>query len=142
MARRTTDREMNMIPEPVKAIVEVSETLAAADRAQVRRWEGEGELDPEFGELPLVVRLGHLGSTFAHTVGTCPAAERRAVLAAVEDVVAHGADADQSAMKLGFLEAVQHAQGDEFDLRTIWPEMGPRSREVCLMMDRRHGIES
>ena len=132
-----------MTPEAVEAVVGVSEVLAAADRAQVLDWSSDGSgVDPEFGELPLIVRLGHLGSTFARAAGGLAPEERRAVLAGVEDVVAHGADADRTAMTTGFLEAVQHRHGDNFDLRTIWPEMGRRSREFCLTMDRRWGIDS
>lgn len=130
------------MPEPVEAVVSVSETLARADLARVRDWAGEGEVDSEFGELPLILRLGHLGTTFARAAAALAASERRDVLAAVEDVVARGTDADQTAMTTGFLEAVQHAHGDEFDMQTIWPDMGPQSREFCLMMDRRWGIES
>jgi hypothetical protein len=129
-------------PEAVEAVVSVSEVLAAADRAQVLDWSGDGNgVDPEFGELPLIVRLGHLGSTFARAAGGLAPEERRAVLAAVEDVVADGSPAAREAMTTGFLEAVQNARADGVDLAGLWPGLGPRSREFCLLMERRAGGE-
>jgi hypothetical protein len=58
-------------------------------------------------------------------------------LAAVEDVVAGGSPAAREAMTTGFLEAVQNARAEGVDLAGF----GPRSREFCLLMERRAGGE-
>ncbi|RSM47644.1 hypothetical protein DMA12_08350 [Amycolatopsis balhimycina DSM 5908] len=126
------------VPEAVEAVVRVSEVLADADRAQVLGWSGDGDgVDPDFGELPLIVRLGHLGSTFARAAGGLDPEEWRAVLAAVEEVVAGGTPAAREAMTTGFLEEVQNARADNVDLAAL----GPRSWEFCLLMERRAGSE-
>ncbi|WP_143264080.1 hypothetical protein [Amycolatopsis kentuckyensis] len=133
---------MTRTPEAVEAVVRVSDVLAAADRAQVLDWSGDANgVDPDFGELPLIVRLGHLGSTFARAAGRLAPEERRAVLAAVEDIVAGGTPAAREAVTTGFLEAVQNARADGVDLSVLWLDLGPRSREFCLLMERRVGGE-
>ncbi|MFG1644462.1 hypothetical protein ACGFMK_29615 [Amycolatopsis sp. NPDC049252] len=131
-----------MTPEAVEAVVSVSEALAAVDRAQVLDWSGDDTgVDPEFGELPLIVRLGHLGSAFVLAAAGLSPEERRAVLAAVEDVVAGGPPDARTAMTTGFLEAVQNVRGDGVDLAALWSELGPQSREFCLLVERRGGGE-
>jgi hypothetical protein len=127
-------------------LMAVSDVLAAADRAEVERWRSwstpEDDTAPEEDELPLTLRLGHLGHAFAeHSVELTPE-QRRAFLRIVERLVATGSQDDRNAVATGLLEALLSAYDEGFDLRSIWADVGPESRAYCLAWNEFTGVES
>jgi hypothetical protein len=128
----------------------VSDVLAAEDQSEVQRWRGPTEPDDDGGsppetagsEPPLTLRLGALGDAFAKHAGELTPGQRRTFLGIVERVVATGTEADRSAVATGFLEALLNAYDEGFDLRSIWPDLGPESRAYCLAWNEFTGVSS
>ncbi|MFE9765944.1 hypothetical protein ACFYPC_15695 [Streptomyces sp. NPDC005808] len=128
-------------------LLAVSEALAAVDRADIAAWRGPGaddaDPDPAGDDVPpLSVRLGSLGREFAEHSAELSPAQRREVLRILEEVQVSGGEADGTAVTTGFFEALLSAWDRGFDLRTIWPDIGPDSRAYCLAWNRFIGVES
>jgi hypothetical protein len=143
-------------------VVGVSEVLADADRAEIERWrrpESEGAPDDV---PPLTVRLGTLGRVYAERSTETRAqtphpsraqgqgrsepgfseAQTRELFRLLEDVLANGGAADGDAVATGFFEALLNAWDAGFDLRSVWPALGPDSRAYCRAWNDFTGVET
>ncbi|SDP88535.1 hypothetical protein SAMN04487905_111208 [Actinopolyspora xinjiangensis] len=142
----------------------ISPELAAADRAAVADWhagggdgdseglDGEGDWhadeadgaseEAEAGdEYPVLLRLISLGSSFAVRVDRMSAWQRERLLGLLEEVLVSGTEDEQNAVATGFLEALVTAydRGD-FDLATVWHELGEESRHYIKIWNTRTGV--
>jgi hypothetical protein len=107
-------------------LLSVSDVLAAADEA----------------DLPLIVRLGGVGRAFAAHAAELTPDQLRRVGALIERILATGSRQDRDAMATGFLEALLAAWDRGFDLRSVWPMLGPESRAYCLAWNSFSGVDS
>ena len=137
------------VPSWWDQLMAASDALAAVDRAQVGDWDrgNEGireqvlrnepdtpeEELPEMDDLPFLVRLGGLGSALA-TSPDITDDERIRALSVVEDALDKGDEVEQNAIVTGFLEAMLN-QRDKFDLRRLWPSLGPLTRQSCVDLE-------
>ncbi|MGJ7905773.1 hypothetical protein ACOQFL_04765 [Actinopolyspora sp. H202] len=124
----------------------ISPELAAADRAAVDAWhadeaDGASE-DAEAGaDYPVLLRLAELGSSFAARANRMSAWQRERLLGRLEEVLVSGTEHEQDAVATGFLEALVTAydHGD-FDLATVWHELGEESRHYIKIWNTRTGV--
>ncbi|WP_053846390.1 hypothetical protein [Streptomyces sp. NRRL B-24085] len=108
----------------------VSEVLAEADRAEIRSWRGPAAQDGD--EVPpLTVRLAALGRVFAERSADLTPEQTRALFRRLEEVQAADGERYGSAVATGFFEALLNAWDKGFDLRSVWPALGPHSRAYC-----------
>lgn len=117
-------------PEWWPELMAVSDLLAAEDRAEVEAWRRDAAPDDE--GIPVTVRLGHLGRAFAEHAAELTTDQRRRFLDLLERVLTTGSQSDADAVATGFLEALLSAYDRGFDLRSLWPDLGPKSRAYCL----------
>ncbi|MFC5718571.1 hypothetical protein ACFP1Z_00040 [Streptomyces gamaensis] len=131
-------------------LMQVSEVLAAADRAEVTWWRGAPCVDsdgsshvPDEDDVPpLTVRLGSLGTVFAERAGEITPVQCRQVLGLLERVQTHGSEYDGTAVATGFFEALLNEWDKGFDLRSIWDHVGPESRAYCVAWNDFNGVSS
>ena len=128
-------------------LLAVSEVLATTDRAEIVAWRGPGATDTDLNPAgddvpPLTVRLGSLGQEFAKHSADFSPAQRREVLRILEEVQVTGSESDGTAVATGFFEALLSAWDQGFDLRPVWPDIGPESRAYCLAWNGFTGVES
>ncbi|PRW63940.1 hypothetical protein [Actinopolyspora mortivallis] len=123
----------------------ISPELAAADSAAVDDWHADGadsaSEDPEEeDDYPVLLRLAALGSSFAARVNRMSAWQREQLLGRLNEVLVSGPEHEQNAVATGFLEALVSAydRGD-FDLATIWHELGEESRHYIKLWNTRTG---
>lgn len=125
-------------------LLDVSDVLAAEDRAGVVDWHG-GTEDTEAEEdadnvPPLTVRLGGLATAFADHGAELTSERKQRVLGILEEVLRSGSEHDSTAVATGFFEALLNAWDKGFDLQAIWEYVGPESRAYCLAWNEFTGI--
>jgi hypothetical protein len=125
-------------------LLDVSDVLAAKDRAEVLSWHGGTELtDADADDVPpLAVRLGGLATAFADQAAQHTSEQKRRVLGILEEIQTSGSDYDSTAVATGFFEALLNAWDSGFDLQAIWEYVGPESRAYCLAWNKFTGAES
>jgi hypothetical protein len=125
-------------------VLAASHQLAAADRRTVARWRGDADADAEAADdvPPLTIRLGYLAQAFAAHSAELTEQQRVQMLAVLERVLATGSDPERDAVATGFFEALLAEWDKGFDLRQVWPLLGPESRAYCLSWNAFLGIES
>lgn len=126
-------------------LVGVSEVLADADRAEAecRRDPAVGVDEQDEDDVPpLTVRLGQLARVFAERSAELSPEQRRRVLQLLEQVQAEGSDEDGTAVATGFFEALLTAWDQGFDLRSVWADVGPKSRAHCRAWNEFTGVET
>lgn len=96
---------------------------------------------PELEDL-LTVRLGSLGRAFGRRAAEMTPEQRRRILQILEEVQATGSQSDAEAVATGFFEAVLNQWDRGFDLRSVWPDVGPESRAYCIAWNDFGGIGS
>jgi hypothetical protein len=126
-------------------LIGVSEVLADADRAGIEDWRGPaadgGETDEE-DVPPLTMRLGALGRVFGERSAEFTSEQKRQVLQLLERIQAEGGEEDRTAVLTGFFESLLNAWDKGFDLRSVWTDVGPRSRAHCRAWNEFGGIET
>ncbi|WP_371660646.1 hypothetical protein [Streptomyces sp. NBC_00280] len=92
-------------------LLDVSDVLAAKDRAEVASWRGGSEhTDADADDVPpLTVRLGGLATVFADRAEQHTSAQKQRVLGILEEVQASGSEHDGTAVATGFFEALLNA---------------------------------
>ncbi|WP_116209385.1 hypothetical protein [Streptomyces olivoreticuli] len=126
-------------------LVGVSEVLSGADCAEVEGWRGPAANIVEEDEddvPPLTVRLGTLGRVFGEQSAEFTPEQSRRVLRLLELIQAEGSDEDGTAVATGFFEALLNAWDKGFDLRSIWADVGPKSRAHCRAWNDFTGVET
>lgn len=124
-------------------LLSASEVLASADRAEVASWRGEsGPAAADEDLPPLTLRLAATARAFTTRAADLPLEGRQRVLAVVERVLKAGPDKDRDAVATGFLEALLAAWDKGFDLRAIWSDLGPASRDYCLAWNAFSGVDT
>jgi hypothetical protein len=125
------------------------EVLEAGDQYQVEDWRDDShthddseDAHEDEDDLPLTIRLAHLGRAFAENVDRLTGSQRRQVLGVLEHVLVDGSEYDKNAVATGFFEALLGRWDNGFDLRSVWADVGPESRAYCLAWNRFTGIES
>ncbi|NEB06080.1 hypothetical protein [Streptomyces sp. SID13726] len=127
-------------------LVGVSEVLAEADRAEVESWRGPEAQGAPDDVPPLTVRLGALGRAYTGTSAQAPTpaafseAQTRQLFRLLEDIQVDGSDQDRDAVATGFFEVLLNAWDKGFDLRSVWPAVGPESRAYCLAWNDFTGV--
>lgn len=91
---------------------------------------------------PLTVRLGTLGRVFGERSAEFSHEQSRRVLRLLEQVQAEGSAQDGTAVATGFFEALLNTWDKGFDLRSVWADMGPKSRAYCHAWNEFTGIET
>ncbi|MDH6548601.1 hypothetical protein [Streptomyces sp. SAI-041] len=109
----------------------VSEVLAEADRAGIQEWRGPAAQDGDDDVPPLTVRLGTLGRVFAECSAGFTPEQTRELFRLLEEIQAADDERYANAVATGFFEALLNAWDKGFDLRSVWPALGPRSRAYC-----------
>jgi hypothetical protein len=120
-------------------LLDVSDVLAAKDRAGVVYWRGFEDPDPD-DVPPLTVRLADLATVFADQAAEHTAEQKQRVLGILEEVQASGSEYDSTAVATGFFEALLNAWDKGFDLQAIWEYVGPESRAHCLVWNEFTGV--
>ncbi|RLK58390.1 DUF7674 family protein [Actinokineospora cianjurensis] len=90
-------------------------------------------------ELP-VPQAGEAAQHFIEVFDTLDRVAARKAFRLVEDAVRDGNEEEKNAAATGFLEAILHAWDEGFDLESIWPYVGPESREYCVAWNRFTGV--
>lgn len=121
-------------------LLDVSDVLAAKDRAGVVSWHGGAEdADPD-DVPPLTVRLGDMATAFADQTAKLTSEQKRRVLGILEEVQRSGSEHDGTAVATGFFEALLNAWDKGFDLQAVWEYLGPESRAYCLAWNEFTGV--
>ncbi|MEV6400791.1 hypothetical protein AB0M39_39455 [Streptomyces sp. NPDC051907] len=132
-------------------LVGVSEVLADADRLEVERWrapapdivdEDDEDDEDEDDVPPLTSRLGTLGRVFGEQSAEFAPEQSRRVLRLLERIQAEGSIEDGTAVATGFFESLLNAWDRGFDLRSVWADMGPKSRAHCRAWNDFTGVET
>ena len=115
-------------------LLDVSDVLAAKDRAEVVSWRGGTErTDADADDVPpLTLRLAALGTVFADQAAQHTSEQKKRVLGILEEVQRSGSEYDSTAVATGFFEAFLNAWDKGFDLQAVWEYVGPESRAYCL----------
>ncbi|GGK62932.1 DUF7674 family protein [Streptomyces flaveus] len=137
-------------PDWFRELLEVSDVLAAEDRARIAAWQGGSGADsdePPAEEAeddvpPLTVRLGDLGTVTAERSAELTPEQTRQVFRILEEVMTSGSEYDGTAVATGFFEALLNAWDNGFDLRAVWDDVGPESRAYCLAWNKFGDVES
>ncbi|MGK3942055.1 hypothetical protein ABK046_26900 [Streptomyces caeruleatus] len=111
-------------------LIGVSAVLAEADRAEIRGWRGPAAQDGD-DVPPLTVRLGTLGRVFAERSAGFTPDQTRELFRLLEEIQAAAGERYANAVATGFFEALLNAWDKGFDLRSVWPALGPHSRAYC-----------
>ncbi|MEU0950204.1 hypothetical protein ABZ379_47340 [Streptomyces canus] len=120
----------------------VHEVLAEADRAEIQGWRGPAAQEGDDDAPPLTVRLGTLGRVFAeHSAGFTPEQTRR-LFRLLEEIQVNDGGRYANAVATGFFEALLNAWDKGFDLRSVWPALGPDSRAHCRAWNDFTGVET
>ncbi|MFJ6390165.1 hypothetical protein ACIQJT_21465 [Streptomyces sp. NPDC091972] len=117
----------------------ISEVLAEADRAEIQGWRGPAARDGD-DVPPLTVRLAALGRAFAERPADFTPERTRALFRLLEDTQAADGERYGSAVATGFLEPLLNAWNKDFDLRSVWPALGPHSRACCRAWNAFTGV--
>ncbi|ONI91230.1 hypothetical protein ALI22I_09140 [Saccharothrix sp. ALI-22-I] len=103
-----------------------------------------GWLAPEADEYDdlVTIRLARLGRSFTERVAELTERQRAELLGLLDRVLAGDDPVGRDAVATGFLEAVLSAWDGGFDLRPVWPHVGPHAREYCLAWNDFTGVPS
>jgi hypothetical protein len=92
------------------------------------------EWSPEV--VPITVAGGGLAQALIEHFEQLPKDTVRSVFELCEQVLDNGSAEEQAALSTGFLETLQHADGERlFDFKALISYLGPKSKEHCLAMD-------
>jgi hypothetical protein len=94
----------------------------------------KAEWSPEV--VPVTVAGAGLAQALIEHFEQLPKDTVRSVLDLCEQALGNGSAEEQAALSTGFLESLQHADGERaFDFRSLVSFLGPKSKEHCLAMD-------
>ena len=100
-----------------------------------------GALDSGDGDL-LGIRLSRLARSFSASPAELSERQRSDMFGLLENVLAHGSEADGNAVATEFFEALLAAWDEGFDLEAVWHHVGPESRAYCRAWNEFNGVES
>ncbi|SER25954.1 DUF7674 family protein [Actinokineospora terrae] len=111
------------------------------EHAWLREISEDTEYTPSYltEELP-VSQAGEAGRHFIKVFDRLDDSAVRKAFRLVEQTLKDGDEEERSAAATGFLEAVLNAWDTGFDLRSIWPYVGPESRKYCLWWNEFTGV--
>lgn len=109
--------------------------LSTAAQATAAYWSPETP--------PPTVLAGELAGAFASNFQRLSSSAVSAVFDLCEEAIREGSSDEQAAFATGFLEGLQHADGNgDFDFRAIAAFLGPASKAHCKGMDRFYGVRT
>lgn len=92
------------------------------------------EWSPEV--VPVTVAGAGLAKALVEHFEQLPKDTVKSVFELCERALDNGSAEEQAALSTGFLESLQHADGERtFDFRALVSFLGPKSKEHCLAMD-------